>query len=271
MGLFNKKKSAPPATSLDASTPNTPMKSETTTAVPSHSPSDVGSLERSAELETTVLDEKNNGNIGGTDTKKQDSQTPTTTPLEKHTVSTEIPETGEEAVQLHKTFSGNLQRTTSNSIISVPGADEGDEIVYPQGLKLALIILALCLSVFLVALDNTIIATAIPKITDHFKSLGDVGWYGSAYLLTTCALQLFFGKLYTFYSIKSVYLVSIVIFEIGSAVCGAAPSSSALIVGRAVAGIGSAGVFSGALIIIAYTVPLVKRPIYTGSKFPQIS
>jgi hypothetical protein len=71
-------------------------------------------------------------------------------------------------------------------------ADE--EAVYPSGVKLGLITLALCLSVFLVALDNTIIATAIPKITDHFNSLGDVGWYGSAYLLTTCALQLFFGK-----------------------------------------------------------------------------
>lgn len=72
--------------------------------------------------------------------------------------------------------------------------DGEDEAVYPSGVKLAIISLALCLSVFLVALDNTIIATAIPKITDRFNSLQDVGWYGSAYLLTTCALQLFFGK-----------------------------------------------------------------------------
>ncbi len=112
--------------------------------------------------------------------------------------------------------------------------------------------------------DNTIIATAIPKITDHFQALEDVGWYGSAYLLTTCSFQLFFGKLYTFFPIKRVYLVAIFIFEVGSVVCGAAPTSVALIVGRAVAGLGSAGIFSGALVIIAYTVPLVKRPIYTG-------
>lgn len=52
-------------------------------------------------------------------------------------------------------------------------------IAYPTGTKLALITLALCLSVFLMALDNTIIATAIPKITDEFNSLPDVGWYGS--------------------------------------------------------------------------------------------
>ena len=125
--------------------------------------------------------------------------------------------------------------------------------------------MALCAVVMLIQpQDNTIIATAIPRITDHFKTINDVGWYGSAYLLTTCAFQLMFGKFYTFFSIKTVYLISIFIFEVGSALCGAAPTSPALIVGRAIAGVGSAGIFCGALVIIAYTVPLEQRPIYTG-------
>ncbi|KAJ7454683.1 putative efflux pump antibiotic resistance protein [Mycena latifolia] len=135
---------------------------------------------------------------------------------------------------------------------------------YPHGMKLGLLTLALCLSVFLLALDNTIISTAIPKITDQFNSLDDVGWYGSAYLLATAATQLLFGKFYTFVSIKWVYISAITIFEIGSLVCGAAPNSNALIVGRAIAGLGSAGIFSGALIIVAHSVPLKKRPLYTG-------
>ncbi|RDL36683.1 MFS general substrate transporter [Venustampulla echinocandica] len=140
----------------------------------------------------------------------------------------------------------------------------GEGVEYPTGMKLGLISLALCLSVFLMALDNTIIATAIPKITDQFQSLPDVGWYGSAYLLTTASFQLLFGKFYTYFSIKWVYLIAIGIFELGSLICGVAPNSTALILGRAVAGIGSAGIFSGALIIVAYSVPLVKRPMYTG-------
>ncbi|MCJ1377426.1 hypothetical protein MMC17_000521, partial [Xylographa soralifera] len=144
------------------------------------------------------------------------------------------------------------------------GEEIQDNIVYPTGVKLGIISVALCLSVFLVALDNTIIATAIPRITDQFHALDDIGWYGSAYLLTTCTFQLFFGKLYTFFSIKWVYLTAIAIFELGSLICGVAPTSIALIIGRAVAGVGSAGIFSGSLIIIAYTVPLVKRPIYQG-------
>lgn len=144
-------------------------------------------------------------------------------------------------------------------------AHEGeDEIEYPAAWRLAVVTMALCLSVFCMALDNTIIATAIPKITDQFRSINDVGWYGSAYLLTTCAFQLSFGKLYQFYSIKWVYLIALAIFEVGSLLCGVAPNSIGLIVGRAVAGVGSAGIFSGAILIVAHTVPLEKRPVYTG-------
>ncbi|KAI1027666.1 hypothetical protein LB504_011620 [Fusarium proliferatum] len=109
--------------------------------------------------------------------------------------------------------------------------------------------------------DNTIIATAIPRISDDFKSLDDIGWYGSSYLLTTCAFQLLFGKSYTLFSIKWVFIVAMVLFEVGSAICGAAPTSEALIVGRAIAGLGSAGIFQGTIIIIAYSIPLNKRPL----------
>ncbi|KAK4129911.1 MFS general substrate transporter [Trichocladium antarcticum] len=140
-----------------------------------------------------------------------------------------------------------------------------DGAAYPTGVNLALIVMALCLSVFVMALDNSIIATAIPKITDQFHSLPDVGWYGSAYMLTTAALQLLFGRFYTFFSIKWVFLVAILIFEVGSLICAVAQNSVTLIVGRAVAGVGAAGIFSGALTILAYSVPLSKRPIYTGA------
>jgi hypothetical protein len=242
MGLFNKKKETPATASLDVPNSNATTRSETTTAVPSQNVSDTESLEKAGALETSVLDEKGAGEMNKSIGTTEDN----TTVLSEEARSV-APETKPEAEQHVQ-----IQRTKSHtSVISAPGAEDDDEILYPGGLKLALITLALCLSVFLVALDNTIIATAIPKITDHFKSLGDVGWYGSSYLLTTCALQLFFGKLYTFYSIKTVYLASIVVFEVGSAVCGGAPTSEALIVGRAIAGIGSAGIFSGALVIIA--------------------
>ena len=92
-----------------------------------------------------------------------------------------------------------------------------------------------------------------------------MGWYGSAYLLTGSTFQLLFGRLFTYHSPKWVFLVAIIIFEIGSAICGAAPNSIAFIVGRAVAGLGSAGIYAGIVIIIVYTVPLRQRPIFTGA------
>ncbi|CAD6439775.1 c662d074-d5a0-45db-a8c8-0f2c53d46d6c [Sclerotinia trifoliorum] len=145
-----------------------------------------------------------------------------------------------------------------------PDELDGEEAVYPHGLKLVVILAALCIAVFLVALDQTIIATAIPKITDQFNSIQDIGWYGSAYLLTTTALQPTFGRIYTIFSIKLTFIVAIIIFEIGSLVCATAPNSTALIVGRAIAGIGVGGLFSGAIVILAYCLPLRKRPAAFG-------
>lgn len=107
-------------------------------------------------------------------------------------------------------------------------------------------------------------ATAIPRITAEFDSLDDMGWYGSAYMLTTCAVTLTFGKLYTYYSVKWVYTAALFLFELGSLVCGATPSSTGLIIGRAIAGVGAGGLFSGAMLVVASSVPLHKRAIFIG-------
>ncbi|MCJ1396211.1 hypothetical protein MMC18_009100 [Xylographa bjoerkii] len=138
------------------------------------------------------------------------------------------------------------------------------EPAYPPTREVLIIMGGLFLVLFLVALDRLIIGVAIPRITDQFDSLGDVGWYGSAYLVTTCAFMLLMGKIYTFTNPKWVYLCSLVVFEIGSALCGAAPNSTALIIGRAIAGLGNAGLFQGAVVITVYIVPLHKRPQYMG-------
>ncbi|KAL5040945.1 hypothetical protein BDW71DRAFT_212603 [Aspergillus fruticulosus] len=135
---------------------------------------------------------------------------------------------------------------------------------YPGFAKVAVIILGLFLCVFLVALDQTIIGVAIPEITNQFKSIEDIAWYGSAYFLTSTALQPSYGRLYKIFSAKWAFLCAVFLFELGSLICAVAPSSTVLIVGRAVAGIGVAGIFSGALVIIALCVPLPKRPLVFG-------
>ncbi|PQK17911.1 hypothetical protein BB8028_0009g01110 [Beauveria bassiana] len=170
------------------------------------------------------------------------------------------------AAETNEQISVDDEKAAANHDAAPANPDEDDDgVEYPVAWKLGLITIALCLSVFCVALDNTIIATAIPRITDEFRgSVQDIGWYGAAYLLTTCAVQLIFGKLYTYYSVKWVYLFAILLFEVGSLVCGATPTSLGLIIGRAIAGLGSAGIFSGALLIVSRSVPLRQRPVYMG-------
>ncbi|KAK3389293.1 azole resistance protein [Podospora didyma] len=134
----------------------------------------------------------------------------------------------------------------------------------PKSLKFWSIMLGMYLAMFLVALDRTIIATALASISNDFNSIEDIGWYGSAYMLTNACSILLLGKVYRQYSTKVVYLASIVIFEAGSALCGAAPTSSALIAGRAIAGFGAAGIQSGGMMIILPLVPLRKRPVFVS-------
>lgn len=139
---------------------------------------------------------------------------------------------------------------------------EAEENYKPRTLKFWLIILSSFLSMFLVALDRTIIATAIPRITDDFDSLGDIGFYGSAYMMTTAAFQLVFGRIFKFYDLKWTFLGCVLVFEVGSVICAAAPNSSVFILGRAIAGVGSAGITTGCMMIIIPMVPLHKRPMF---------
>ncbi|KAI1453994.1 putative MFS multidrug transporter [Annulohypoxylon moriforme] len=143
--------------------------------------------------------------------------------------------------------------------------DKNNDTASPSGLKFALIMLSVFLAMFLVSLDKLIISTAIPQITDTFNSKDDIGWYGTAYLLTNCSFQLVFGKLYKFLPVKTTFLASLLLFEVGSALCGAAPNSIAFIFGRVIAGLGAGGVLPGVMVILVYTVPLQNRPKYQGA------
>ncbi|OJJ67650.1 hypothetical protein ASPBRDRAFT_199881 [Aspergillus brasiliensis CBS 101740] len=134
----------------------------------------------------------------------------------------------------------------------------------PTQWRQIVILLALYLVMFAVALDNTILAPALPVITDDFHSLDDIGWYSSVYLLTMCATQILHGRLCTMYSIKWVYMMNLAIFEIGSVVSAATPTSVGLIFGRAITGIGAAGLLSGTILLIAASMSLQHQATALG-------
>jgi predicted MFS family arabinose efflux permease len=111
---------------------------------------------------------------------------------------------------------------------------------------------------------QTIVATAIPSITDEFHSLDQVGWYGSAFFLTVAAFQATWGKAYKYFPLKLTFLITILIFEVGSLICAVANNSTTLIVGRAISGMGGAGIASGAYTILAFSAPPKKTAALTG-------
>ncbi|KIK69224.1 hypothetical protein GYMLUDRAFT_237049 [Collybiopsis luxurians FD-317 M1] len=138
------------------------------------------------------------------------------------------------------------------------------EVHYASGSRLAVITLGVCLAFLVVFLDSTVVSTVAPHLTTVFDSLRDVGWYGSAYMIVMASLQPTFGKLYTVFDLKIIYLAALVIFEVGSVICASATSSLMFILGRAVAGLGGSALASGTVSIIAYSVPLEKQPAFIG-------
>lgn len=82
--------------------------------------------------------------------------------------------------------------------------------------------------------------------------------------MTVGGFQSSWGKVFKYFPLKISYLISIFIFELGSLICGVAPNSPTLIIGRAVAGVGAAGIGSGAYTLIAFSAEPKKRPVFTG-------
>lgn len=136
--------------------------------------------------------------------------------------------------------------------------------VYITGIRLSLVMLTLFMSTLLTALEIGIIATAIPGITDRFHQLDHVGWYGSATFILAGASSPIWGKAYKYFNVRLVYLVSIALFLIGSIVAASAPNSVAVIIGRAMQGLGGSGTLSGSVLIINYVARPELRPVLIG-------
>ncbi|KAG1132901.1 hypothetical protein G6F37_013314 [Rhizopus arrhizus] len=124
--------------------------------------------------------------------------------------------------------------------------------------------IGLQVALFLSALDSTIISTALPRIGSDFNQMTIVSWVATAYILTFDAFQPLFAKFSDIFGRKWILMFGIGLFLFGSVLCGAATTMIMLIVARAIAGIGAAGINSMVFIIISDIVPLEKRGSYQG-------
>ncbi|KAJ1817463.1 hypothetical protein LPJ56_004060, partial [Coemansia sp. RSA 2599] len=146
------------------------------------------------------------------------------------------------------------------------GEERGASSVPPPMTKFRrmVVFVSLALTMLLAALDLTIVTTAIPKISEQFKALSEATWIATAYMLTTTALQPLYGRLSDTFGRVPTLISSIVIFIVGSGVCGGANSMGVLIFGRALQGVGGAGLMALVFIIISDVTTEEERPAYLG-------
>ncbi|ORY32266.1 major facilitator superfamily domain-containing protein [Naematelia encephala] len=121
----------------------------------------------------------------------------------------------------------------------VEAQHSAEESSVMSGPKLYLVFVSLMFCIFMFALDQSIVATAIPVIVSDFHAFDKVGWVITGYFLTQCGLILLAGQLLTVVRAKWTLLGSIFWFELGSLICAVSHSMSVLIFARAVQGIGS--------------------------------
>jgi MFS family permease len=109
-----------------------------------------------------------------------------------------------------------------------------------RGWKWAVAMATILSTTFLFALDNTIVADIQPSIINQFNDVERLPWFGVGFGLGSTAI-LPWGKAYGTYSVKWLFITTVILFEVGSAICGAAPNVNALIIGRILAGVGGSG------------------------------
>ncbi|KAJ2910907.1 hypothetical protein GGI21_000396 [Coemansia aciculifera] len=126
------------------------------------------------------------------------------------------------------------------------------------------IFVSLALTMLLASLDLTIVTTAIPKISQQFDALSEATWIATAYMVTTTALQPLYGRLSDTFGRVPSLIVSIIVFMAGSAACGWSQSMTVLIFGRALQGVGGAGLVALVFIIISDVTSEEERPAYLG-------
>ncbi len=139
---------------------------------------------------------------------------------------------------------------------------QGEEARPFSRAEVRIIFLGLMLAMFLAALNQTIISTALPTIGRDFADFENLSWIVTAYLLTSTAVAPLYGKLSDIYGRRAMMLTGIGVFVAGSFACAAAPNMALLVAGRALQGLGGGGILPLGQAIMADTVAPRERGRY---------
>jgi EmrB/QacA subfamily drug resistance transporter len=145
------------------------------------------------------------------------------------------------------------------------GAQTEPAVAGEHGQRLLVIYGALMLAMLLAALDQTIVSTALPTIVNDLGGLSHLSWVVTGYMLASTATTQVWGKLGDQYGRKYLFLTAIVIFLVGSALCGQSHNMGELIAFRALQGVGGGGLIVLTQAIIGDIVPARERGKYQGA------
>src|SRR5215467_627887 len=136
------------------------------------------------------------------------------------------------------------------------------------------IVIGIMLAMFLSALEQTIVAPALPTIGRAFGDVQDLSWVVTAYLLSATAATPLFGKLSDIHGRRAMMMISLGVFVLGSVACALAPTMGALVLARALQGLGGGGILPLAQTVIADLLAPRERPLvmaYTSAMFMAAS
>ncbi|KAF2723309.1 MFS general substrate transporter [Polychaeton citri CBS 116435] len=161
------------------------------------------------------------------------------------------------------------EKSVSNEDVAEKGGEqvvekEDDGVPQRSKGKIAVIMFALCMAVFLAALDVTIVTTALPTISEHFHSSAGYTWIGSAFLLANAASIPSWGKVSDIFGRKPMLLLANIIFMVGSLIAALSNSIGMLIAARAIQGIGGGGLVILVNITIGDLFSLRSRGAFYG-------
>lgn len=131
-------------------------------------------------------------------------------------------------------------------------------------LQTSVIMTSLCAAAFVAALDITIITTSLPTIVGHFHSSSGYTWIGSSYILANCATILAWGKVSDIWGRKPLLLIAMGIFFGGSLICSLSEVMTLFLFGRAVQGLGAAGLLTLVNICVCDLFSMRDRGLYFG-------
>ncbi len=151
------------------------------------------------------------------------------------------------------------QAATNNEILQ-PYAQDGER----SHAEIMVVLVALMLAMLLAALDQTIVSTALPRIAVDLNGLNKLSWVVTAYLITSAVVTPLYGKISDQLGRKKIFLAAIIIFLIGSALCGLSQNMDQLIFFRGLQGVGAGGLMALVFAIIGDIIPPRERGRYQG-------